>query len=651
MPQSKNVKTNVVEYPEPSQSGFLFSAIGNDGKPTYSWNESTGTSMPVIAPISGSATTGFMVGITCDAAGAVIHYTMDGSEPNLSSPTYTGPFAVTQSKTIKALAKAPGLSKSDSVSFTVSVNKVVLALYGPSPNSFGPSQYGTMMESADGGATWSTWPAPPSNYAFPFPEMSFSQFPMFAFGNGTLLGYNYNNMWLTKNRGVAWKMMKNCVRMSYSYPSGGTTYNAVNASNNGSFIGVYALNGMLFALTVHYSGPLNQTSYGSFEIWYSYDGDTWEQAGHNYPMTSYVNQPYANYCYPEQTKMAYGNGRYVYAGLADGVLTSTDGITWSFVPVTFESSGAQDIVATPWGFVAAGQNSMIYSSDGGVTWSRKSLSSSYSSRIALLKNAGKVAVLNSYDGSMFQSVDGVNWVSVNAPFSYPEYLMGCASSGDTDVILFYESNDNTSGFVSSPLAIYKPAQSSDVLTGVIKFVSSNTYGARPPALVWTGSYFVCVSPETGKAARSSDGVVWKFASGPSGAVIPPYLHIDDASTNQVNPNPVQTIPVPIFSVPSGSYPCSSAGADGQYAMYLGSKCYITAYTMDGSAPVIDTNTMQISYALTTGYKYLSGVRACMGGGATIYVDAGKTVTIRARNYHFDGRFSEEVSVTITAVQV
>lgn len=65
---------------------------------------------PVLSPASGSYASGQQVNIAEMTAGAAIHYTTDGSEPTSSSALYSGPFTLTHSQTVNAVALLDGLS-------------------------------------------------------------------------------------------------------------------------------------------------------------------------------------------------------------------------------------------------------------------------------------------------------------------------------------------------------------------------------------------------------------------------------------------------------------------------------------------------------------------------------------------------------------
>ncbi|MBP7309857.1 MAG: SUMF1/EgtB/PvdO family nonheme iron enzyme [Candidatus Cloacimonetes bacterium] len=59
---------------------------------------------PVITPAAGTYMTAQTITITTTTAGATIKYTMDGTDPIATSPTYTTPFQLDHNATIKAMA-------------------------------------------------------------------------------------------------------------------------------------------------------------------------------------------------------------------------------------------------------------------------------------------------------------------------------------------------------------------------------------------------------------------------------------------------------------------------------------------------------------------------------------------------------------------
>lgn len=58
--------------------------------------------------------------ILCETPGSEIHYTLDGSDPDRSSPVYTGPVYVERNLTVKAIAYVEGMEDSPIRSFNVS---------------------------------------------------------------------------------------------------------------------------------------------------------------------------------------------------------------------------------------------------------------------------------------------------------------------------------------------------------------------------------------------------------------------------------------------------------------------------------------------------------------------------------------------------
>ncbi len=67
---------------------------------------------PAIAPAAGTYATPLTVSIGDSVQNAVIYVTVDGSTPTLSSPVYRGPFVITQSARVQAIALANGYNTS-----------------------------------------------------------------------------------------------------------------------------------------------------------------------------------------------------------------------------------------------------------------------------------------------------------------------------------------------------------------------------------------------------------------------------------------------------------------------------------------------------------------------------------------------------------
>ena len=63
-----------------------------------------------------------IVTITSATSGSVIHYTQDGSEPSVTSPVYTNPLNIFESKTLKAIATKSGYSNSYVASALYTIN-------------------------------------------------------------------------------------------------------------------------------------------------------------------------------------------------------------------------------------------------------------------------------------------------------------------------------------------------------------------------------------------------------------------------------------------------------------------------------------------------------------------------------------------------
>jgi len=96
-------------------NGKVYVATFND---LTVFGNSTVVTTPVITPVGGVFTNGATITITTATTNAVVHYTLDGSEPKQSSSIYSGPVPVTQTATVKARAFLPGIGPSDFASQT-----------------------------------------------------------------------------------------------------------------------------------------------------------------------------------------------------------------------------------------------------------------------------------------------------------------------------------------------------------------------------------------------------------------------------------------------------------------------------------------------------------------------------------------------------
>lgn len=81
-----------------------------------------GVSAPVFTPGAGTVLPGTEVTITCATEGAEIHYTLDGTDPTITSELYTAPIVLNENVTIKAIATLEGHDASNVVTarYTVS---------------------------------------------------------------------------------------------------------------------------------------------------------------------------------------------------------------------------------------------------------------------------------------------------------------------------------------------------------------------------------------------------------------------------------------------------------------------------------------------------------------------------------------------------
>ena len=117
---------------------------------------------PLLSPASGSYASGQQANIEESTPGASIYYTTDGSVPTGSSLLYSGPFPLTRSQTVNAVAIIDGLS-SAGASNTYTINAQVSVSLMPASVTLAPSQtqmfIASVANSSNTAVTWSLNPA------------------------------------------------------------------------------------------------------------------------------------------------------------------------------------------------------------------------------------------------------------------------------------------------------------------------------------------------------------------------------------------------------------------------------------------------------------------------------------------------------------
>ena len=129
-----------------SASGMADSAVASAA---YTILQQVAT--PAFSPPGGTYVGVATVTMNVPTSGATIHYTTDGSTPTATSPAYTGPLSITQTRTIRAIATASGMADSQVASATYTI-QVVTPTFSVPPGTYNQPQTVT-VSTTTGGAT------------------------------------------------------------------------------------------------------------------------------------------------------------------------------------------------------------------------------------------------------------------------------------------------------------------------------------------------------------------------------------------------------------------------------------------------------------------------------------------------------------------
>jgi len=95
--------------------------------------------------------------MTDSTAGAVIHFTNNGTTPTAASPSYTGPLTVTTSQTIRAIAVASGHLDSNITTNTYTrATQAAMPSFNPAPGTYSSTQQVTISSTTSGATIYYT---------------------------------------------------------------------------------------------------------------------------------------------------------------------------------------------------------------------------------------------------------------------------------------------------------------------------------------------------------------------------------------------------------------------------------------------------------------------------------------------------------------
>jgi hypothetical protein len=114
-------------------------------------SEPSTVATPVFSVAGGTYTAPQSVAISCSTAGAAIHYTIDGTTPTASSPTYSAAIPVATTTTIKALATLSGSTDSAVVSATYTL-QAAAPVFSPVAGTYTTGQSVTLTSATPGAA-------------------------------------------------------------------------------------------------------------------------------------------------------------------------------------------------------------------------------------------------------------------------------------------------------------------------------------------------------------------------------------------------------------------------------------------------------------------------------------------------------------------
>ena len=119
---------------------FRYYSSGQQSIQLYKESGSGNTTVcavPTFSPVAGEVESGTEVTLSTTTEGATIHYTLDGSDPDENSATYSSAITIDEEKTIKAIAVKEGLTKSNvaTATYTIATPKTIAQVLSGIPST------------------------------------------------------------------------------------------------------------------------------------------------------------------------------------------------------------------------------------------------------------------------------------------------------------------------------------------------------------------------------------------------------------------------------------------------------------------------------------------------------------------------------------